>query len=381
MQILAKTFHGLEPTLADELTTLGAKNIEILHRAVRFEGDQKLLYNANLQVRTALRFLVPIRTFKTKHENHLYKKMQEIDWAKYLDLKTTFAIDGITSSKYLTHSKYLALKCKDAIVDQLRYRFDGQRPYINTKDPDLRINIHLSQENICTVSFDSSGSSLHKRGYRAASVEAPINEVLAAGMVLLSGWQGDSAFVDPMCGSATLLIEAALIAKKIPPQWLRKEFGFQKWRDFDAKLWKEVKKNTISEIRDINFPILGFDQDFNAFQAASKNIDQANLKDSINVTWKEIEKLEHDLEAGVVVMNPPYDERLSDEDIAALYSRIGDALKQKFTGFDAWIISSNRQALKRIGLRTSKKIILFNGPLECRFQHYELYRGTRKKES
>ncbi|MEN0045525.1 MAG: THUMP domain-containing protein [Bacteroidota bacterium] len=378
MQILAKTFHGLESVLAEELTALGAQKVEKLHRAVQFQGDKKLLYRANLEIRTALRFLVPIRSFKTKHENHLYKKMQEIDWSKYLNLKTTFAINSVTSSRYLRHSKYLALKTKDAIVDQLRHHFDGQRPYIDTKNPDLLINVHLSKDNLCTVSFDSSGGSLHKRGYRVESVEAPINEVLGAGMILLSNWDKKSAFIDPMCGSGTLAIEAALIAKEIPPQWLHKSFGFQKWRDFDARLWKEVKENALSKIRDINFSILGFDQDFNAFQAASKNIAQANLKDTVKVTWKKLEKLEHDLDNGILVMNPPYDERLSDDGIAALYRNIGDQLKQKFTGFDAWIISSNRQALKSIGLRTSKKIVLFNGPLECRFQHYELYRGTRR---
>ncbi|MEM8525213.1 MAG: THUMP domain-containing protein [Bacteroidota bacterium] len=380
MQILAKTFYGLEQVLADELTVLGAKNIEILHRAVRFEGNQKLLYRTNFESRMALRFLIPIRTFKTKHENHFYKRIQEIDWQKYLDLKTTFAIDGVTHSKYMKHSKYLALKCKDAIVDQLRHRFDGQRPYINTKNPDLRINVHLSKDNLCTVSFDSSGSSLHKRGYRVASVEAPINEALAAGMIVLSGWKGDTAFVDPMCGSGTLPIEAALIARNIPPQWQRKEFGFQKWRDFNADLWKEVKENALSKIRESDVPILGFDQDFNAFQAASKNVAQANLKEVVKITWKKMEKVEHDLEEGVLVTNPPYDERLAEDNIAALYGGIGDQLKQKFTGFDAWIISSNRQALKHIGLRASKKIVLFNGPLECRFQHYELYRGTRKSK-
>jgi len=378
LQILAKTFYGLEQTLADELTALGAKKIELLHRAVRFEGNQELLYRANFETRTALRYLIPIRTFKTKHENHLYKKMQEIDWAKYLNLKTTFAIDGVTSSKYITHSKYLALKCKDAIVDQLRYRFDGQRPYIDTQNPDLRINIHLSKENVCSVSLDSSGSSLHRRGYRLAAVEAPMNEALAAGLILLSGWKRDRAFVDPMCGSGTLPIEAALYARNIPPQWKRKEFGFEKWKDFDAALWKRVKADALAKVRDIDFPILGFDQDFNAFQIASKNIAEADMRDHVKVVWKKLEKLEHDLEEGIVIMNPPYDERLNEDDIEALYSRIGDQLKQKFTGFDAWIISANRHVLKHIGLRTSKKIMLYNGPLECRFHHYELYRGSKK---
>ncbi|MEM9885007.1 MAG: THUMP domain-containing protein [Bacteroidota bacterium] len=378
MQLLAKTYQGLEAILGEELQALGAKKIEILHRAVRFEGNQKVLYRANYEARTALRILVPIRQFKTKHENHFYRKMQEIDWRQYLNLKTTFAINAVTSSKYLRHSKYLALKSKDAIVDQLRPHFDGQRPYVDTKNPDFRFNVHIAKDNLCTVSLDSSGASLYKRGYRVASVEAPMSEVLAAGMVLLTGWRGEKAFVDPMCGSGTIPIEAALIACNIPPQWKRAAFGFQKWQDFDPNLWEKIKSEAQSKIRKAAMPIVAYDQDFNAFQATSKNIDNANLKDSIRVVWKKLEKLENDLDSGILVMNPPYNERLAEADMASFYSSIGDQLKQKFTGFDAWIISSDREALKSIGLKTSRKIVLFNGPLECRFQKYELYSGSRR---
>ncbi|MEM0994483.1 MAG: THUMP domain-containing protein [Bacteroidota bacterium] len=381
MQLLAKTYQGLEVVLAEELKQLGASNIEVLHRAVRFEGDQKVLYRANYEARTALRILLPIRQFKTKHENHFYRKMQEIDWRQYLNLKTTFAINAVTSSKYLRHSKYLALKSKDAIVDQLRPHFDGQRPYVDTKNPDFRFNVHISKDNLCTVSLDSSGASLYKRGYRVATVEAPMSEVLAAGMILLTGWRGEQAFVDPMCGSGTIPIEAALIARNIPPQWKRKEFGFQKWQDFDRQLWENIKKAAKEKIKASDHPIVAYDQDFNAFQVTSKNIANADLKDSIKVVWKKLEKLDHALKEGTVVMNPPYNERLTETDIASFYARIGDQLKQKFTGFNAWIISANREGLKNIGLKTSRKIVLFNGPLECRFQKYELYKGSRRQTS
>jgi len=210
------------------------------------------------------------------------------------------------------------------------------------------------------------------------SVEAPINEVLGAGMILLTGWKGNSAFVDPMCGSGTLPIDAALIAKRVPPQWLRKEFGFHKWRDFDVKIWKEVKEDALAKIRNIDFPILGFDQDFNAFQASSKNIAQANLKDTVKVNWKKLEKLEHDLKEGILVMNPPYDERLQVADVNAFYKDIGHVLKHNFQGYDAWIITANIKAMKQLGLRPSYKKILYNGALECQLAHYELYRGSRK---
>lgn len=379
MKILVKTYQGLEQVLAEELRALGGTKIEVLHRAVRCEGDKRVLYRINYEARTALRVLVPIRTFKAKHENHFYKKVQETDWREYLNLKTTFAVNAVTKSKYLRHSKYLALKTKDAIVDQMRPHYDGQRPYIDTVNPDFRFNVHLGNDNVCTLSLDSSGSSLYKRGYRVASVEAPMSEVLAAGLVLLTDWRGETPFVDPMCGSGTILIEAAMIAQRIPPQFKRQAFGFQRWTDFDTDLWETVKQEALAKRRTAPASILGFDQDFDAFQAASKNINSAGLAENVRVVWKKMSSIEHDLEEGLLITNPPYDERLNEEDIEAFYAELGDQLKQKFTGFDAWIISANRDALKRIGLRTSKKIVIYNGPLECRYQHYELYKGSRRE--
>lgn len=378
MQIVAKTFQGLEEILAKELEALGASNINIVSRAVECEGDQRLLYRMNYELRTAVRVLVKFFSFKTKHENHLYKKIQEIDWSEHIALQDTFAIDATTYSKYLTHSKYLSLKVKDAIVDQLREKYDGQRPSIDLNAPTLRLQIHFNKDNQCTVLWDSSGQSLHKRGYRVASVLAPINEVLAAGLILLSGWKGDCPLIDPMCGSGTIPIEAAMYASQIPPQFKRKTFGFMTWKDFDAELWEDVRKTANAKIKMTEVPILGFDRDVNAVKIAEENIDTIGLDEVIEINWRDFLTLPPQKEKGVIIMNPPYDERLGEEDIEAFYRNIGDQLKKSFSGFDAWLISSNLEALKFIGLKPSRKIMLFNAALECRFQKYELYAGTKK---
>lgn len=379
MKILAKTFYGLEAVLAEELKNLGASDIQILTRAVQFEGDEKLLYRANLELRTALRLLVPFRTFKTKHENHFYKKIKGIDWSEFLSLEDTFAIDATTQSKYLDHSKYLSLKAKDAIVDQFREK-TGLRPNVNTRSPNLRINVHLSKDNLCTLSLDSSGDSLHKRGYRISSVEAPINEALAAGMILLSGWQKKSNFIDPMCGSGTLPIEAALIAYNIPPQLHRSNFGFKKWKDFDKDLWEDVVQEAREKIIGFEHRILGFDKSFEALRISNHNALAAHMEGKIIFRRQKFEKLDPPSENGFLIMNPPYGERIEQEDINAFYKMIGDRLKQKFSGYEAWIISSNKEALKNIGLRPSRKITLFNAALECKFQKFELYEGTKKRK-
>lgn len=378
MHITATTFQGLESTLQKELAALGATHIKPLVRAVQFEGDLELLYKANYELRTAIRLLVPIHRFKTKHENHLYKKVQEYDWAKHISLEDTFAINAVTASKYITHSKYLALKVKDAIIDQLRDFYEGNRPSINTKDPTFRFNVHLSRENVCTISLDSSGDPLYKRGYRVQAVEAPLNEVLAAGLIQLSGWQADRDLIDPMCGSGTILIEAALLAQNIPSQRRRKTFGFMQWRNYDPVLWKQVKSEAIAKVQDTHIRIYGSDKDLAAFEIAERNVNEAGVADIVEVDWRAFEKLKPPAEKGIIIMNPPYDVRLEEEDVIEFYKFIGDRLKQSFSGFDAWIISSNREALKFIGLRPSRKITLFNAALECRFQKYELYSGSKK---
>ena len=381
MQIIAKTFHGLEEVLAKEIEQLGGQNIEVLKRAVNYEGDQKLLYRSVYELRTALRILKPFHSFKTKHENHLYKKLREIDWASKFNLDQTFVVNAVTASKYFDHSQYLALKTKDAIVDSFREVHDGQRPSIDKVNPDFRLNIHIGYDNVCSLAWDASGDSLHKRGYRASTVEAPINEVLAAGMVLLSNWQKDCPLIDPMCGSGTILIEAAAYAYNLSPQRYRSTFGLMKWKDYDKELWEIVKKEAADRVTDFEHAIIGYDKDLSAIKASSMNILAAELEGKIDVSRMAIEKLDEQTAPGILIMNPPYDERLTVGDLYAFYKDIGHALKHKFMGFDAWLISSNVRALKQLGLKPSVKNVLFNGPLECLFNCYELYRGSRKKSN
>lgn len=377
-QYLAKTLFGLEDVLAQELKELGATDIVPGARHVTFKGDKRLLYRANYELRTAIRILQPIYSFKTKHENHFYAKMYEFDWAKYFDVDQTFAIDGVTQSKYMTHSKYVALKAKDSIVDQFRSRF-RERPSIDVQDPDIRFNVHISRENLCTVSIDTSGDSLHKRGYRRDTVEAPINEILAAGLVLLSDWKRDRAFLDPMCGSGTIAIEAAMLAKNMPPQKQRKiPFGFVKRKDFDADLWDEVKREADAKISDFEHDVLGSDKDFDAVSISRFNAGYAEVDDVVTFSRRDFKLAKAPAESGVLIFNPPYDERLGVADVTAFYKAIGDALKKNWTGWEAWIISSNIGALKRLGLRASSRKNLFNGKLECKLMQFEMYDGTRK---
>jgi len=375
---LAKTMHGLEPVLADELRALGASDIRPLKRAVSFEGDKKLLYRANYELRTALRILVPVHSFPAYNERNLYSGVREVDWGRYLTVRDTLAVDAVTAGETFRHSHYAALTVKDAIVDQFRERH-GRRPDVNTAAPSLRVHLHI-QGTQCDLLLDASGDTLHKRGYRRDTVEAPLSEVLAAGMVLLSGWNGRGPFVDPMCGSGTLAIEAAMIALNIPPQVKRESFGFFRWPDFDQKLWREVKKEADSRTqKDFEFPILASDKDSRARNATAVNVLSAGLEEHIRIEKMPFEKLNPPEPPGVLITNPPYDERLKVEAIAEFYESIGHRLKQSWTGWDAWLISSNRDALKHVGLRASRRITLFNGALECSFQKFELYEGSRRK--
>jgi len=378
LQLIAKTFYGLEEILAKEIENLGGQNIQLAKRAILYEGDQQVLYRSCYELRTALRILKPFHQFKTKHENHLYKKIKEVDWVSKFRLDQTFAINAVTNSKYLTHSKYVALKAKDAIVDSFREVYDRQRPSIDLKNPNFRLNLHIGRDNVCTLAWDASGASLHKRGYRVQSVLAPINEVLAAGMVLLSGWQKDRPLVDPMCGSGTIPIEAALMACNIPPQRQRQQFGLMQWEDFDASLWQQVQQAATAQIQKNPTTILGYDKEFDALQAATKNIIAADLTEEITIERTPFETLKNPPKGGIIITNPPYDERLEEEDIFAFYKDMGHVLKHQFEGYDAWMISSNIKAMKKLGLRPSTKKKLYNGALECQFNCYELYKGSRK---
>ncbi|MBQ8832764.1 MAG: RNA methyltransferase [Paludibacteraceae bacterium] len=378
-QMLAKTFKGLEQVLAGELIELGANNVQIERRAVSFTGDKRMLYTANFCLRTASRVLVPIATFKAKNTDDIYEQVKQVDWAQYMTAKTTFQIDATVYSDLFRHSQFVTYRVKDAIVDWWM-EHSGVRPSVQLTHPDLYLNVHIAGDTV-TVSLDSSGESLHKRGYRVANTQAPINEALAAGMLLLAGWKGQSDFYDPMCGSGTLLIEAALIARNIAPGIYRKGFAFEKWANFDADLFEDIYSDDSRE-RDFEHKIYGSDAGFYAVQAATKNIQSANLQRDIEVKQIRVEELrlaDRDTEGALVMINPPYGERLSqDKNVLRLYQDMGTALKHQFSGATAWIISSNEEALKCVGLRPAKKIHLVNGDLECLFNKYELFRGDRK---
>lgn len=378
MRFIAKTFAGIERVLADELQQLGANSIKILRRGVSFEGDQKLLYRANIELHTALRILIPIDDFVAPNEQVFYKKVQAIDWSTYFNNEETFAINALAFSKVYKHSHYVALKTKDAIVDQFRDR-TGKRPNVDVQRPKVRIHVYINGTD-CSIALDSSGDSLHKRGYRIDTVEAPINEVLAAGLIGLTEWDKDTDFIDPMCGSGTFLTEAALWAFNTAPNLHRKSFGFTKWNDFNPQLFKEVKAHAKALERGFDYNIYGFDKSFKAIKATQRNILAAQLEGKITVERMRFEKSHKIVDNGLIIMNPPYDERLNEININELYRKIGDQLKQEYAGYNAWIISSNRSALKQIGLRPSKKFTIFNGQLECKFQRYDLYEGSKKNK-
>jgi len=310
------------------------------------------------------------------NENQLYDEVRKIDWSEYLDINTTFSIDGITSYSNITHSKYLALKSKDAIVDQFRDKF-GKRPNVNKDDPDIAINVRIFR-NEATVSLDSSGESLHKRGYRIATGPAPMNEVLAAGLILLSEWKGDTNFIDPMCGSGTIPIEAALVAKNIPSGYFREEYSFKRWNDFDPELWNEIKTEAENGIKEFDKKIIGSDWSGRILTTAKENVTSAGLQNTITLKTSFITDLQAVDGGGIVIMNPPYGERIKTDDIIELYKGIGDALKQNFIGYNAWVISSHQEALKFVGLRASRNITVYNGQLECKFAKFEVYSGSKK---
>lgn len=377
--MLAKTFKGLEQVLAKELIELGANNVQIERRAVSFTGDLRMLYTANFCLRTASRVLVPIATFKAKKTDDIYEQVKALNWAEYMTPKTTFQIDATVYSDLFRHSQFITYRVKDAIVDYWM-EHGGVRPSVQLTNPDIYLNIHIAGDSV-TLSLDSSGESLHKRGYRVANTQAPINEALAAGMLLLAGWRGQGDFYDPMCGSGTLLIEAALIARNIAPGIYRKGFAFEKWANFDADLFEDIYSDDSRE-RDFQHKIYGSDAGFYAVQVATKNIESANLQRDIEVKQIRVQELrlaERDTEGALVMINPPYGERLAqDKDVLRLYQDMGTTLKHQFNGATAWIISSNEEALKCIGLRPAKRVRLMNGELECLFNQYELFKGDRK---
>ena len=375
-QYVAKTFAGLEGVLAEELRGIGAQEVEEGHRAVTFTGTKEIMYKANYVVRSAIRILKTMTDFPAANETDYYRAVSKINWSKYLTLEKTFAIDATVSNSKMNHSKYAALKAKDAIVDQFNRKF-SKRPDIDTDFPDLRINIFIHNDH-CYLSFDSSAVSLHKRGYRKETGDAPLNEVLAAGMILLSGWDKKSNFIDPMCGSGTLLMEAALMANNIPAGQFREYYGFKKWDDFDAELWEKVKRDAVDLAEEFDFEIIGNEISKEVAEKATRNIRNAKLHYDIEIRQGDIADFVPPKGPGVVIVNPPYGERLQTKNIVGLYQKMGDTFKKSYAGYNAWVISSDLEALKRLGLHPSKKIELYNGPLLCKYEKFELYSGSKK---
>ncbi|WP_288732389.1 THUMP domain-containing protein [uncultured Phocaeicola sp.] len=375
-ELIAKTFQGLEEVLAQELTELGADNIEIGRRMVSFTGDKEMMYRANFCLRTAIRILKPIKHFTAQNADEVYDAVKSIEWTDFLNNTDSFAVDAVVFSETFRHSKFVAYKVKDAIVDYFRER-TGNRPSVRINNPDLAINIHIA-ENQCTLSLDSSGESLHRRGYRQEQVEAPLNEVLAAGMILMTGWRGECDLIDPMCGSGTIPIEAALIARNIAPGVFRKEFGFEKWKDFDQELFDNIY-NDDSKEREFTHKIYGYDNNPKANEIATHNVKAAGVSKDVVLRIQPFQQFEQPTEKSIIITNPPYGERISANDLLGLYQMIGERLKHAFVGNDAWILSYRDECFDQIGLKPSVKVPLFNGALECQFRKYQIFDGKYKE--
>jgi putative N6-adenine-specific DNA methylase len=375
-EMVAKTLYGLEEILAGELITLGANDVQIGRRMVSFTGNKELLYKANFHCRTALRILKPIYKFKADNADTVYQKVREFKWEDHLSVNRTFAIDTVIYSEDFNHSKYVAYKTKDAIADYFNEKC-GKRPSVRINNPDILLNVHISH-NDCTISLDSSGESLHKRGYRYEQGEAPLNEVLAAGMIMLSGWKADTNFVDPMCGSGTLLIEAAMIAMNIPPGVHRNFYAFEKWEDFDKELLEDIYNDESCE-RTFDFKCYGSDISPVAIEHAKKNIRNAGLGKYVELEVLPFQQYSKPPQPGILITNPPYGERLSPNNLMELYSMIGERLKHVFGGYDAWILSHKEECFQQIGLRHKDRYYLMNGQLECEFRCYEMFEGTNSE--
>lgn len=375
-KIIAKTFQGLEEVLAKELTELGANNIEIGRRMVSFTGDKEMLYKANFCLRTAVKILKPIKEFKATDADEVYEVVKKMDWSQYMDCNNTFLIDSVVFSEKFRHSKFVAYRVKDAIADYWRDK-TGDRPNVAISNPDIRINVHIA-ENDVTISLDSSGESLHIRGYKTNTVAAPINEVLAAGLIMLTGWQGECDLIDPFCGSGTILIEAALIAMNIYPGVFRKEYAFEKWKDFDEDMFDNIY-NDDSKERDFDHKIYGFDINRQAVGIAIENARNAGVNKVVDIEQRDFYEFEAPLDKALMITNPPYGERITTDDILGLYETIGQRLKQNFVGNDAWIITYRQECFDKIGFRPSTRYALYNGALECEFRKYQIFDGKLKE--
>jgi putative N6-adenine-specific DNA methylase len=376
MKLIAKTLYGLEKILSDELIDLGAKNVQPVNRAVVFEGDQYLLYKTNYCLRTAMSVLLQIAEFRIRSADDLYKNSLRVNWIKYLDPEHTFSVVPVINSPVFRHTGYAGLVLKDAIADWFREKA-GKRPSVDASDPDIVFNLHISND-LVTVSLDSSVIPLFKRGYRKVQGTAPINEILAAGIILLSGWEAGTSLLDPMCGSGTVPIEAAMIAANIPPGRFRKFYGFQRWKDYDEDLFCKVRNESESKAQNPEVKISGSDISEDAVSMACTNVESAGLSDIISISLNDFSNLKASDNEGVIIMNPPYGQRMGTADNDKLYSMIGSTLKHNFPGYKAWLITSDKNSLKQVGLKSALKTTLFNGSLECVLVKYELYQGSKK---
>jgi putative N6-adenine-specific DNA methylase len=378
MELIVKTLHGLEEILAQEIKDLGGTNVHVLKRAVSCEGNLAFIYRANYSLRTAIRVLLPIYSFTAQDEDEFYNKVKEFDWTEQLELRQTFAIDpSIAKGATIDHSLYASLKMKDALVDQFRDKF-GKRPDVNKDNPDILFNLHGVKDEY-TISIDSSGKLLNQRGYRKpGGHQAPLNEVLAAGLILLSGWDRETDLLDPMCGSGTIPIEAAMIAQNIPPQVLRNDFGFMNWRNFNAILWNRIKSEEMAKKTRRKCTIYASEKYDDLAKLVKGSVKKLGLKAGFEINTEDFIKGTPPTKKGIIVMNPPYGERIGGSQIIEFYKKIGDKLKNEYVGWDVWMISSNVSALKGLRLGPSEKITLYNGSLECQFCKYEMYEGSKE---
>ena len=374
-EMIAKTFQGLEEVLAKELVALGANNVQIGRRMVSFTGDKAMMYKANFHLRTAVRILKPFLHFKATNADEVYEAVKAFDWEQYLDTTSTFSVDAVVYSEVFRHSKFVAYRVKDAIADYFNDKY-GERPSVRLNNPDLIFHIHIAGED-CTLAFDSSGESLHRRGYRVETGRAPINEVLAAGMIMLTNWHGECDFIDPMCGSGTLPIEAALIARNIAPGVFRQGYAFEKWKDYDSALFKSIYEDDSAE-REFKHKIYGYDVDDRMVACARRNVKSAMMNECIEIECRDIKDFEEHSEPAIMIVNPPYGERLVPEKLLQVYKDLGARLKHAFQGNVAWVISNNYDCFDQIGLKASARIPLYNGDLDCEFRKYELFQGKYK---
>ncbi|HTF03874.1 MAG TPA: THUMP domain-containing protein [Bacteroidia bacterium] len=375
-RMVAKTMKGLEPVLNRELLRIGARDVQEHNRALSFVGDKGTMYKANFMLRTALRVLMPINSFEARNEQEYYDGIMAIDWSQWISETNTIAVDCTLSTEIFHHTFFMAQKCKDAVADQFRNK-TGVRPSVDKEQPDLRINIHIVGEKV-TVSLDSSGTSLHKRGYRNDTGRAPLNEVLAAGMIQLTGWEGRTKLIDPMCGSGTIPIEAALLGANIPAGYFREYFSFLKWKDFDSELWEKITEGAIGRINNEDQQIVGLEISSNTLKKGRENIHLAKVDDLVKTYNVDFHEWDPPEGPGILIMNPPYGERMDKDDITTFYKAIGDTLKKKYANYSAWIMSSNPEGFKSVGLKPTRRIHLFNGPLECRFMKFEMYGGSKR---